>query len=103
MNNEQIAMELYNSGFLRKYIQKRAIGSQYIDDMVQDLFIMLVDYPLLINIYEKGGISRCRALAAGIIQRSLSEKGLWYRKYKRELSYTDNEIPDTSYEQKINI
>lgn len=94
-------MELYNSGFLKKYIQKRAIGSQYIDDMVQDLIILLMEYPLLVEIYEKGGISRCRALASGIIQRNLSQKGLWYRKYHREITYTDNEIPDEGYNQKI--
>lgn len=102
MTNNQIVEELISTGFVKNYIRKRAIGWPQ-EDIEQDIYLILLDYPLLDEIYSIGGINKVRALTAGIIQRHLSEKGKGYRLYKREIKYTDEEIPEIGYEQKQNI
>lgn len=102
MTNNQIVEELISTGFVKNYVRKRAIGWPQ-EDIEQDIYLILLDYPLLDEIYSVGGINKVRALTAGIIQRHLSEKGKGYRLYKREIKYTDEEIPEIGYEQKQNI
>jgi hypothetical protein len=102
MTNNQIVEELISTGFVKNYVRKRAIGWPQ-EDIEQDIYLILLDYPLLDEIYSIGGINKVRALTAGIIQRHLSEKGKGYRLYKREIKYTDEEIPEIGYEQKQNI
>jgi len=102
MTNNQIVEELISTGFVKNYIRKRAIGWPQ-EDIEQDIYLILLDYPLLDEIYSIGGINKVRALTAGIIQRHLSEKGRGFRLYKREIKYTDEEIPEIGYEQKQNI
>lgn len=102
MTNNQIVEELISTGFVKNYIRKRAIGWPQ-EDIEQDIYLILLDYPLLDEIYSIGGINKVRALTAGIIQRHLSEKGKGYRLYKREIKYTDEQIPEIGYEQKQNI
>ena len=99
----QIVEELIQTEFVKNYLRKRAIGSQYLEDMEQDIYIILLEYPLLTEIYNKKGINGVRQITSGIIQRSLSTKGKFYRMYHREITYTENEIPETCYEQKISI
>lgn len=102
MTNNQIVEELISTGFVKNYVRKRAIGWPQ-EDIEQDIYLILLDYPLLDEIYSVGGINKVRALTAGIIQRHLSEKGKGYRLYKREIKYTDEQIPEIGYEQKQNI
>lgn len=102
VTNNQIVEELISTGFVKNYVRKRAIGWPQ-EDIEQDIYLILLDYPLLDEIYSIGGINKVRALTAGIIQRHLSEKGKGYRLYKREIKYTDEEIPEIGYEQKQNI
>lgn len=92
--NNEIVEELIATGFVKNYVRKRAIGSQYQEDIEQDIYEILLTYPFLPEIYEKGGINKIRALASGTIQRHISEKGKGYRLYHREIKYCDNEIPD---------
>ena len=99
----EIVEELIQTEFVKNYLRKRAIGSQYLEDMENDVYLILLEYPLLGEIYKKKGINGVRQITSGIIQRSLSTKGKFYRMYHREITYTENEIPETSYEQKINI
>lgn len=101
--NNQIVEELIKTDFVKNYVRRRAIGSQYLEDIEQDIYCILLQYPMLSEIYSKGGINKVRALTAGIIQRHLSEKGKGYRLYHKEIKYCDNEIPDKPYEQKQNI
>lgn len=98
MTNNQIVEELISTGFVKNYVRQRAIGWPQ-EDIEQDIYLILLDYPLLDEIYSVGGINKVRALTAGIIQRHLSEKGKGYRLYKREIKYTDEQIPDTEYEE----
>lgn len=100
MTNREIVLELISSNFVKAYIKKRAIGNQYQEDIEQDIYTILLEYPCLQEIYSKGGISKVRALTAGIIQRYLSVKGKGYRLYSREIKYCDNEIPEIIYEPK---
>lgn len=102
MTNNQIVEELISTGFVKNYVRKRAIGWPQ-QDIEQDIYLILLDYPLLDEIYSVGGINKVRALTAGIIQRHLSEKGKGYRLYKREIKYTDEQIPEIGYEQKQSI
>lgn len=100
--NSQIVEELISSGFVKNYVRKRAISWPQ-EDIEQDIYLILLEYPCLQEIYSQGGINKVRALTAGIIQRHLSEKGRGFRLYKREIKYTDEEIPEIGYEQKQNI
>ena len=100
--NNQIVEELISTGFVKNYVRKRAIGWPQ-EDIEQDIYLILLDYPLLDEIYSAGGINKVRALTAGIIQRHLSEKGKGHRLYKREIKYTDEQIPEIGYEQKQSI
>lgn len=102
MTNSQIVEELISTGFVKNYVRKRAIGWPQ-EDIEQDIYLILLEYPLLDEIYSIGGINKVRALTAGIIQRHLSEKGKGYRLYKREIKYTDEQIPEIGYEQKQSI
>lgn len=102
MTNNQIVEELESTGFVKNYVRKRAIGWPQ-EDIEQDIYLILLEYPLLDEIYSIGGINKVRALTAGIIQRHLSEKGKGYRLYKREIKYTDEQIPEIGYEQKQSI
>lgn len=98
-SNNEIIEELISTGFVKQYVRRRAIGSQYQEDIEQDVYLILLEYPCLQEIYNKGGINKIRALSSGIIQRHLSEKGKGYRLYGREIKYTDNAIPELGYEQ----
>lgn len=101
-SNNEIVEELISTGFVKNYIRKRAIGWPQ-EDLEQDIFVILLEYPLLDELYRKGGINKIRQVTSGIIQRHISEKGKGYRLYKREIKYTDEEIPEIGYEQKQNI
>lgn len=101
-SNNEIVEELIETGFVPNYIRKRAIGWPQ-EDLEQDILVILLEYPLLDELYKKGGINKVRQVTSGIIQRHISEKGKGYRLYKREIKYTDEEIPEIGYEQKQNI
>lgn len=103
MTNNQIVEELISTGFVKNYIRKRCIGWDTQEDVEQDIYVILLEYPLLNELYEKGGINKVRQITSGIIQRHISEKGKGNRLYRRELSYTQNEIPEIGYEQKQNV
>ena len=98
----EIVEELIETGFVKNYLRKRAIGWP-IDDLEQDIYLILLEYPLLNELYRQGGINKVRQVTSGIIQRHISEKGKGNRLYRRELSYTQNEIPEIGYEQKQNV
>ena len=101
-SNNQIIEELISTGFVKNYIRKRAVGWPQ-DDLEQDVYLILLEYPLLETLYNNGGINKVRQLTSGIIQRHLSEKGKGYRLYKREIKYTDEEIPELGYEPKETV
>lgn len=103
MTNNQIVEELFSTGFIKNYVRKRCIGWENQEDIEQDIYLILLEYDLLQEIYKMKGINGVRQLASGIIQRHVSEKGKGQRLYKRELAWTQNEIPDLGYEQKQNI
>lgn len=102
-SNNEIVEELINTGFVKNYIRKRCIGWDTQEDVEQDVYVILLEYPLLNELYKKGGINKIRQFASGVIIRHISEKGLGWRRYRREYSYTQNEIPEIGYEQKQNI
>lgn len=102
-SNNEIVEELINTGFVKNYVRKRCIGWDTQEDVEQDIYVILLEYPLLNELYEKGGINKIRQITSGIIQRHISEKGKGNRLYRRELSYTQNEIPEIGYEQKQNV
>ena len=102
-SNNEIVEELINTGFVKNYIRRRCIGWDSQGDVENDVYVILLEYPLLSELYKKGGINKIRQFASGVIIRHISEKGLGYRLYRRELSYTQNEIPEISYEQRQNI
>lgn len=103
MTNNQIIEELISTGFVKNYVRKRCIGWESQEDIEQDVYLILLEYDLLQEIYKMKGINGIRQIASGIIQRHVSEKGKANRLYKRELAWTQNEIPDLGYEQKQNI
>ena len=102
-SNNEIVEELISTGFVKNYIRRRCIGWDSQEDVENDVYVILLEYPLLSELYKKGGINKIRQFASGVIIRHISEKGLGYRLYRRELSYTQNEIPEISYEQRQNI
>lgn len=97
----QIIEELYKTNFVQNYVRKRFIGSPYQEDVIQDIFEMLLIWPRLQSIYNTKGINGVRAIASGMVQRHISTKGAGYRKYVRELQWTNEEIIERSYEQKL--
>ena len=99
MDNNQIIEELISTEFVKNYIRKRAIGWPQ-DDLEQDIYLILLEYPLLQNLYKQGGINKVRQFASGVIQRHISNTGKGYRLYKREIRYTDEEIPELGYKEK---
>ena len=98
----EIIEELIETGFIKNYLRKRAIGWP-LEDLEQDVLLILLEYPLLTELYRQGGINKIRQVASGVIIRHISEKGKGNRLYKREIQYTDNEIPEIGYEQKQNV
>ena len=102
-SNNEIVEELINTGFVKNYIRRRCIGWDSQEDVENDVYVILLEYPLLSELYKKGGINKIRQFESGVIIRHISDKGLGYRLYRRELSYTQNEIPEISYEQRQNI
>ena len=92
--NNHIVTELVKTNFIPNYAKKRFFGDEtYIDDIVQDVYLILLEHPLLTEIYSKGGLNKVRAFASGIIQRHLAEKGKGHRLYVRERNWCNNEIP----------
>lgn len=102
-SNNEIVEELISTGFVKNYIRRRCIGWDSQEDVENDVYVILLEYPLLSELYKKGGINKIRQFASGVIIRHISDKGIGYRLYRRELSYTQNEIPEISYEQRQNI
>lgn len=98
----EIVEELIKTGFVKNYLRKRAIGWP-IEDLEQDIYLILLEYPLLSELYRQGGINKVRQVTSGVIVRHISEKGKGWRNYKREIKYTDEEIPEIGYEQKQNV
>lgn len=99
----EIIEELITTGFVEKYVRKRFIGSPYQEDVIQDIYEMLLIWPRLQEIYKSKGINGVRAIASGMVQRHLSVKGAGYRKYVRELTWCNEEYinnNDLFYEQK---
>ena len=95
---QEIVQELYETNFVQNYVRKRFIGSPYQEDVMQDIFEMLLIWPRLQEIYKQKGINGVRAIASGMTQRHLSEKGLGHRTYVRNLRWCENEIEDIPYE-----
>ena len=96
----EIIEELYATNFVQNYVKKRLIGVDYQEDVAQDIFEMLLIWPRLEEIYNQKGINGVRAIASGMIQRSISTKGALYRRYTREQEWLryqgeiDDEKPD---------
>ena len=101
-SNNEIVEELMATRFVPNYIRQRACGWPH-KDLEQDVYLILLEYPLLQKIYKEKGINGVRQVTSGIIQRHLSEKGKGFRLYKRERIWTDNKIPEISYEQDTNF
>lgn len=91
ITNEFIIIELINCKFVENYVKQRYSMSQYHKDIVQDIYLMLLEYPKLTQIYKEKGLSGVRALASGMIQRAISKSGALYRKYTRENQWLNME------------
>lgn len=104
MTPKEIIEELYATGFVKNYLRKRLLGEDFIEDCENDIYIMLMEYPRLVSLYEEGGINKIRQLSSGMIVRHISVKGVAERKYRRGLKATKEKIDENiGYEQKFHI
>lgn len=102
MTKNEIIEELYNTGFVKNYLKKRLKGEDFIEDCENDIYVMLLEYPRLISLYNEGGINKIRQLSSGMIIRHISSKGVAERKYRRGINATKEKIDENiGYEQKI--
>lgn len=89
-SNNEIVEELISTGFVPKYIYKRCVNKPCLDDIIQDTYLILLTYDGLQRLYEEQGINGIRRYAAGVVFRSISNKGLAYRRYFRPYAEVQN-------------
>ena len=90
MTNNQIVEELISTGFVKNYVRKRCVNKPGIDDIIQDTYLILLESKELKRIYDEQGINGVRRFAAGVIFRSISNKGLAFRRYFRPHAEVQN-------------
>jgi hypothetical protein len=101
--NNKIVEELVNTHFVENYVRKRCINKPCIEDIIQDTYLSLLEYENLSKIYDEQGINGVRRYAAGIIFRSVSDKGTAYRRYFRPFMEVQNwgEVDDERRDMEI--
>ena len=90
MTNNQIVEELISTGFVPHYVYKRCVNKPCLDDIIQDTYLILLESKEIKRIYDEQGINGIRRFAAGVVFRSISNKGLAFRRYFRPYAEVQN-------------
>lgn len=98
LDQNEIIIELYKTGFVRNYVTKLSKNRDYIDinDATQTIWLELLELPegKLEEIFIRGGLNEIKKFTSGIIHKQIVSKTskIYNEQFKKSACNLINEI-----------